>query len=40
MKWVEALKVYAAKHNNGKYIVPKKGTAAYLKVKKIMAGGK
>lgn len=40
MKWVEALKVYAKKHNNGKYVVPKKGTDAYKKVKAIMAGGK
>lgn len=39
MKWVEALKEFAKKHNNGKYIVPKKGTKQYTMVKKIMAKG-
>jgi len=33
-KWIKALKVYAKKR--GEYVVPKKGTAAYREVMKIM----
>lgn len=35
MKWVEALKAYAAK-NGGKYVVPRKGTKEYDEVKAMM----
>jgi hypothetical protein len=38
MKWVEALKKYAEKA--GKYVVPKKGTAEYDEVRRIMDAGK
>ena len=36
LSWIQACKKYACDYNKGQYVVPKKGTAAYKKVKEIM----
>lgn len=38
MRWVEALKIWNAEHNPGKYCVVKKGTPEYDQVRAIMGG--
>ena len=40
MKWIEALKIWNAQHNAGKWCVAKKGSPEYDQVKAIMARGK
>ncbi len=40
MRWLEALKVWNAEHNPGKWCVAKKGSAEYDQVKAIMERGK
>lgn len=40
VKWTEALKEWNAKHNGGKWCVPKKGTKEYEMVMKIVKGEK
>jgi hypothetical protein len=40
VKWVEALKEWNAKHNGGRWCVPKKGTTEYDAVMRIVKGEK
>ena len=40
MKWVDALIEWTARHNNGRYCIPKKGSADYDAVKRIMDANK